>query len=956
MRKLLLVAAANVFFLLSAKSQLLSWTPSFPLDNSTIVITMDATKGNQGLKDYVNPNDVYVHVGVLTNLSTGPTDWKYVKTTWATTDVIAKAISLGGNKYQYTINDIRTFFGVPFGETIKTINILFRNGAGTTVQRNSDASDMYIPVYPAGQLAVRIDTPLRDSRFIPVPETITKVIGDNISVKAVSSQSADINLKFNGTLFQTATGVTGLPGTSGNIIASGNQQIIAEAIVGAITVRDTINFFVAAPSNQAALPSNVRDGINYITQDSVVLVLFAPGKSRVSIIGDFNNWTEQAAYQMNITPDGRRYWLGVGQLTPGQEYAFQYLVNGTLRIGDPYCEKVLDPDDDPSIGATYPNLKSYPTGLTSGNVSILQTNKPAYNWQVTNFSRPDKRKMVIYELLVRDFVANHDWKTLRDTLSYLKNLGVNAIELMPINEFEGNLSWGYNPSYYLAADKYYGPENDLKIFIDSCHKKGIAVIMDIAMNHSCGESPLVQLYWDAINNRPATDNPWYNPVAKHAFNVCYDFNHQSDSTKYFLDRVVEHWLTNYKIDGFRWDLSKGFTQTQTCDANGANCNVGAWSNYDQSRIDIWNRIYNKMQTVAPGTYCILEHFADNSEEVVLSNNDMLLWGNANYNYNQATMGFSTGWDFGGASIYTFRGWTKPGLVAYKESHDEERTMYKNLQFGNSSGAYNVKDLATALRREEMAASFNMMTPGPRMIWQFEELGYDISIDFNGRTGNKPIKWDYFTDPNRKKLYNVFSGLIALRNQYSNPFINGVINASLGAGFKTLQVTHADLKITVIGNFDVVPQTANVTFQSSGTWYSYLTGESFNATGGSQSITLQPGEYYVYLDRVVAGGIVTSVRDIILSNRDFMVSLYPNPVQQHSTVAYSLPESGKVSIAVISFAGQTIGVVNRGFQIKGMQKFILNSNNFASVRLIPGNYLLQVRVNNKVRMEKFVVQR
>ena len=939
-----------------SQSQLLTYTPNFPLDNSTLVITMDATKGNQVLKDYANTSDVYMHLGVTTNLSSPATQWKYVPTTWGTTNPTYQATYLGNNKYQYTINDIRTFFGVPVGETIKTVNVLFRNGSGSKKQANSDGSDMYLPVYAPGQLAVRIDTPLREPRFVPFPETITKVIGNNIYVTATSSQNADLNLKFNGNSFQTATGATFISGTSNNIVTSGTQQIIAEATVGINTVRDTISFYVAPPANQVPLPANVRDGINYISSDSVVLVLFAPGKTRVSVIGDFNNWTEQTEYQMNLTPDGRRYWLGIGKLTPGQEYGFQYLVNGTLRIGDPYTEKVLDPDDDPSIGVTYPNLKSYPTGLTSGNVSILQTNKPAYNWQVTNFSRPDKRKMVIYELLVRDFVANHDYKTLRDTLNYLKNLGVNAIELMPINEFEGNLSWGYNPSYYLAPDKYYGPENDLKIFIDSCHKKGIAVIMDIAMNHSCGESPLVQLYWDAANNRPSIDNPWFNPVAKHAYNVCYDFNHQSDSTKYFLDRVVEHWLTNYKMDGFRWDLSKGFTQTQTCDANGANCNVSAWGNYDQSRVDIWNRIYNKMQTVAPGTYCILEHFADNSEEVTLSNSDMLLWGNANYNYNQATMGFSTGWDFGAASIYSFRGWTKPGLVAYKESHDEERTMYKNLQFGNSSGSYNVKDLATALHREEMAASFNMMTPGPRMIWQFEELGYDVSIDFNGRTGNKPIKWEYFTDANRRKLYNVFASLNSLRNQYPNPFINGTISAGLGSGFKTLQITHADLKITVIGNFDVVQQTSNVTFQSSGAWYSYLTGESFNATGGSQSITLQPGEYYVYLDRVVTGGIATSVHDIILSNKDFRVSVYPNPVQQNSTVEYELPESGKVTITVTNFMGQIIGNVSRGFQVKGAQRFTLNSNNFASASLTPGNYLLQVRVNNKVRIEKFVVQR
>ena len=85
----------------------------------------------------------------------------------------------------------------------------------------------------------------------------------------------------------------------------------------------------------------------------------------------------------------------------------------------------------------------------------MQTNAPAYSWQFPTFSRPDKIGLIIYELLLRDFLAAHDWKTLRDTLSYFKKLGINAIQLMPINEFEGNQSWGYNPDFYFAPDDLY---------------------------------------------------------------------------------------------------------------------------------------------------------------------------------------------------------------------------------------------------------------------------------------------------------------------------------------------------------------------------------------------------------------------------------------------------------------------------------------------------------------------
>src|SRR5690606_30013424 len=111
-------------------------------------------------------------------------------------------------------------------------------------------------------------------------------------------------------------------------------------------------------------------------------------------------------------------------LTPGQEYAFQYLVDGTLKIADPFSEKILSPDDQYISVATYPNLKPYPSGLTTGNVSVVQTNEPGYNWRNTSFSRPDKRNLIIYEMLMRDFTDAHNWQTVIDTLSYLQRLGI----------------------------------------------------------------------------------------------------------------------------------------------------------------------------------------------------------------------------------------------------------------------------------------------------------------------------------------------------------------------------------------------------------------------------------------------------------------------------------------------------------------------------------------------------
>ena len=686
------------------------------------------------------------------------------------------------------------------------------------------------------------------------------------------------------------------------------------------------------------------------------------GKNRVSVIGEFpgSNWTEQTLYAMNKTPDGNYWWLQVNGLTPGTEYTFQYLVDGSLKVGEPYAEKILDPSNDGAIAsATYPSLKPYPTGLTTGIVSVLQTNAPGYNWAVNNFSRPDKRNLVVYELLLRDFIAAHDWKTLRDTLSYLKTMGVNAIEIMPFNEFEGNESWGYNPDYFLAPDKYYGTKNSLKEFVDSCHSKGIAVIMDIALNHTTGLNPLAALYWNSATNQPAANNPWLNVAATHPFNVFNDFNHESLRTRYFTSRVVEHWLQEYKLDGFRFDLSKGFTQT-----NSGN-DVNFWSQSDASRIAIWKRYYDTLQLKSPGCYAILEHFAANTEEIELSNYGMLLWGNNTFNFQEASMGFLGSSNFEGF-LHTARGWNNPYLVGYMESHDEERLMYKNIQFGNSSGSYNVKNLNTALRRIELCAGFFLTAPGPKMIWEFGELGYDFSINRctdgsvnnNCRLDNKPIRWDYKNSIQRKRLYDIYTSLNKLRFHpwYKDVFIANNINLTrnLSAAFKTMTVRSAtdSSMLCVVGNFDVIAQTGSFTFPSTGTWYDYLKGGTITATGSAQNITLQPGEFHVYLNRNLTNPVTTADTSSIAFGNQLLARVYPNPLQASSVLSIDMPQRGNVQVDLINSQGQKLSVFFSGNLNQGKHNLPLSDK----IRNLPtGVYLLRIQSIDKMIQVKLVIQ-
>ena len=189
-------------------------------------------------------------------------------------------------------------------------------------------------------------------------------------------------------------------------------------------------------------------------------------------------------------------------------------------------------------------------------------------------------------------------------------------------------------------------------------------------------------------------------------------------------------------------------------------------------------------------------------------------------------------------------------------------MFQNLNYGNVNGGYSTKTLSIATKRNAMAASLWSMIPGPKMLWQFGELGYDYSINYCGngntssncRTDPKPAKWDYYQDADRKALYNVYSKLFALRTSplYTSTFTTGTIanNYSLTSYVKQLRVVDPNLSVVAFGNFDVSSQFSIISFPNNGTWYNYLnpTAGNINVTSNGIAINLQPGEYYVYTSK------------------------------------------------------------------------------------------------------------
>ena len=868
MRKIFL-SISTILLCFAVNAQLLSWSPQFASDVSSITITVDATQGNQGLLGVTTP--VYLHFGLITSASKDAKDWKYTATTWATTTAPV-ATSLGNNKWSFTIPNTRTYFnsangGVPAAEKILSIALLFRNADGSKVQRNADGSDMYVPIYTVASNHIQIINPKIIPNYIIAHEPVVATINQTIAATAVaSSKLGTLNMYFNGTKIAGPLTAKDTISASPVITVAGNQVLVSELVIAGISYYDTVKFYVNPAALIAPLPAGVAEGINYGTDcTSATLVLFAPNKSSAAVIGDFagSNWAAQSQFQMNKTPDGNYYWLTITGLTSGTEYAYQYLVDNAIYIADPYAEKILDPYNDPSIpAATYPNLMPYPANANvsagkNGIVSVLQPCATAYTWKTTNYMRPEKRNLVTYELLVRDFGAARNYQMLIDSIGYFKSLGINAIELMPVNEFTGNDSWGYNPTFYCALDKAYGTKNKYKEFIDLCHQNGIAVIMDVVYNQMDAYSnPEGKLYWDAAANAPAANSPWFNQNAPHPYSVFNDLNHTSTATQYLVERSMDYWLSEFKIDGFRLDLAKGFTQTQS-DGNTV-------ENYDASRVANLNRYYDHVIAKYPDTYMILEFLGtQRAEEQAYATKGFLLWGNNNPAYNQATMGYADNSNFS-KIVYNDpqQAFTTPAEMGYMESHDEERLMYKNTQYGNAAGTYSVKSLPTALQKEAAAAAVFFTVPGPKLLWQFGERGYDISINDGGRTGAKPPHWEYMADANRLALYNVYAKLIKLKLANSSVFNNSKFsydfndNGGLVKRFQIADSIAGGINVTVIANMDVTVQTRSVTFQTAGGWYNFVangagTGlngakDSFNISAATQSITLQPGEYHVYI--------------------------------------------------------------------------------------------------------------
>ncbi|OIP84699.1 MAG: hypothetical protein AUK44_01740 [Porphyromonadaceae bacterium CG2_30_38_12] len=914
MKKLTLTAFLILITIVSW-SQLITTNPIFVTEtySGEIEITYDATKGTAGLKDYIGTDGVYAHIGVITNNSASNSDWKHAPV-WGDNSAKYKLTSLGNNLWKFIITpNMTSYFGLTTGEVVKKFAMVFRNGLKTKEGKDIGGTDIFVSLYSAG-LNVAFTNPT-------INQSIS--IGSTIDFSVSSSISADIELFMNGNSIKTANTATTL--THSQLFdRAGDYIFIAAATQNNVTVYDTVNINVPEAVTNQVRPSGLTTGINYIDNSTVTLVLHAPNKSNVFLIGDFNDWSQLNAYQLK--KDGEYWWITLTGLTPGKLYGFQYLVDGSTRISDPYTEMVLDPWNDKWVNEKtliYPNLKAYPDGKTDGVAATFQTAKPSYNWEVSNFVMPSRENMIIYELLLRDFTPEKSLEAAISKLDYLKNLGITAIELMPIQEFDGNNSWGYNPNHYFAPDKAYGTADMYKKFIDESHKRGIAVFLDIVLNHASGLSPFAKLFYDNVNYKPTAANPWMNENATHPYSVLNDFNHAYSGTKEHFKRMVQYWINEYKIDGYRLDLTKGLTQHVTL----GEPNVSA---YDQSRIDNITAYYNAAKAVKPDVMFILEHFCEYSEESALANKGMYLWRKVNDAFSQSAMGIQSNSDFGGM-ISSPRQW-----VGYAESHDEERNFYKAALYGDGS----IKtDSLVRIARVPLNIAFTTLLPGPKMLWEFQEMGYDKSINSNGgRTNEKSSAWGYLNLSHRKAAYDASSKIITLRKMYPTAFTQGTFSTQVGSSDwsagKRIALTHSDLNMVVLGNFQNTSALAYPNFPKTGLWYNLFTGASVNISNTNNPMAMQAGDLMIFTDRQIQ--FTNKIKNISDTNN---AKVFPTVTRGKLIISGT---TGNNTIEMYNLQGEIV--------LKRQNASHIDISNFNS-----GIYFVQVSDSEGTNFQKIVKQ-
>jgi hypothetical protein len=257
---------------------------------------------------------------------------------------------------------------------------------------------------------------------------------------------------------------------------------------------------------------------------------------------------------------------------------------------------------------------------------------------------------------------------------------------------------------------------------------------------------------------------------------------------------------------------------------------------------------------------------------------------------------------------------------------------------------------------EAIQCFNILLPGPKMIWQFEELGYDYSINTcsdgvtiseNCRTEAKPVRWDYRDNPNRYRIHEVVSGLCKLKHEHPSTFNTNNYNWDVGGYGKRLHL-NSSMNATVVANFKVDAIQMIPGFQHTGQWWDYFTGESFTVSDVNAFMSFAPGEYHVYVDEAL--DFPSTSPETIALDAKRATSLYPNPAMERTIWTVPIDPRAAYQFGISNNLGQSLTHQVRHHITSDGQSIELEFGNLSD-----GIYHVEVTQGNKRFSDQLVLQ-
>ncbi|MDO5727372.1 MAG: alpha-amylase family glycosyl hydrolase [Bowdeniella nasicola] len=558
--------------------------------------------------------------------------------------------------------------------------------------------------------------------------------------------------------------------------------------------------------------------------------VWAPNADAVSVVGDFNDW-DASAHPL-ISDDAGNWYTEVPGAHHGQEYKY-VITNGErefYRI-DPRANRVTNSVGN---GVLYDHAR--------------------FDWGEHDFCTPALHELVIYETHIGSFVDDGDdgpadLADLTGKLSYLRNLGVNAIELMPLMEFAGDYSWGYNPAHIFAVESSYGGPDALKNFIKHAHQAGIAVIIDVVYNHF-GPSDLSLWQFDGWSENDGGGIYFYQD---HRASTPWGDTRPDYGRQEVRDFIVDNarmWLRDYRADGLRLDMTP---YMRTIDG------------FNGPIADGWRtmaRVGTMVREEFPGRITIAE---DLHNDAAVTDPDAgamhAQWDNQFVHPIRATL-IADSDEQRNPSVVAkaiSHAYHHPfDRVIYTESHDEVANGKARIPTEVSTEdptGWKAQKLAT------LGAALVLTTPGVPMLFQGQEFLEDewfrdtVPLDWS-------LAWKF------RDLTQMFRDLIALRRNLdgNSPALSGphtrILHADDTTGLlafcrATVDDDHA---VIIAANFTAQPQRARVELPSGGMWrvrfnsdarrYSQLFGDhptaDLDASDGSAIVDVAPYSAVIYL--------------------------------------------------------------------------------------------------------------